>query len=98
MTRNLWMATALAIALVAASGLAYSEGNDYLPSVLMFVAALVVMGVMMSAEDTLLQKYDTPHDEDAHPPQLVTLRAVRSTVLIAMIVTAIVMLVREPGV
>jgi hypothetical protein len=98
MTKNLWMTTALAIALVAGSGLAYSAGIDYLPSVLMFVAALMAMGVMMTAEDDLLRKYDTPHDEDTHPPQLVTLRAVRSTVLFVMIVLAIVMLVREPGV
>lgn len=98
MTKTLWLATVIAIVLAVGSGLAYSAGIAYMPSVLMFVAALMVMGVMMTAEDDLLQKYDTPHDEDKHPPQLVTLRAVRSTVLSAMIVLTIVMLVREPGV
>ena len=92
MTKNLWMASLIAIALVAGSGLGYAAGIDYLPSLLMFVATLIVMGVLMTAEDDLLRKYDTPHDEDAHPPQLITLRAVRSTVLIAMIVVTIIML------
>jgi hypothetical protein len=92
MTKKLWIATGAAIVLVAASGVAYISGIQYTPSVLMFFAALTVMGVAMTAEDTLLGKYDTPHDEDTHPPQLVTLRAVRSVILISMIVVAIAML------
>ena len=92
MTKTLWMATLIAVALVAGSGLSYFAGIEYLPSLLMFVAVLIVMGVLMTAEDDLLRKYDTPHDEDSHPPQLITLRAARSTLLIAMIVVTIFML------
>jgi hypothetical protein len=92
MTKTLWISTIIAVILVAGSGLAYTAGVTYLPSILMFVAAMIVMGVMMTAEDALLSKYDTPHDEDAHPPQLISLRAGRAIVLITMIVLAVVML------
>ena len=92
MKTKLWLATGVATLLVAASGVVYISGIQYIPSILMFIAALIVMGVAMTAEDSLLRKYDTPHDDDTHPPQLVTLRAVRSILLIAMIVVAIAML------
>jgi heme A synthase len=92
MKTKLWLATGAATLLVAASGVVYISGIQYVPSILMFIAALIVMGVAMTAEDSLLRKYDTPHDDDTHPPQLVTLRAVRSILLIAMIVVAIAML------
>jgi hypothetical protein len=50
----------------------------------MFISALLVLGASMTAEDILLAKYDTPHDEDKHPPQLILLRAVRAIVLVGM--------------
>ena len=38
----------------------------------------------MMEEDILIQKYDTPHEEDTHPPQLIMLRMVRGIVLIVL--------------
>lgn len=90
--KKLWMSGACAIALVAGSGFGYAAGVDYLPSLFMFGATLIVMGVLMTAEDGLLRKYDTPHEEDRHPPPLIMLRVVRSTLLAAMIVVTVIML------
>lgn len=84
MTKNVWISIVIAIAALAGSAAAYMSGINYLPSILMFVSALVVLGLSMTAEDTLLKKYDTPHDEDKHPAPLILLRAVRAIVVIAM--------------
>lgn len=92
MTRNLWLSAGAALLLVAVSAAAWAARIEYLPSGLMFVAALIVLGFAMSAEDVLLKRYDTPHDDDAHPPPLVAFRAARATVLVAMIVVAVAML------
>lgn len=67
-----------------ASVVAYDAEVQYLPGVLMFVAALVVLGLSMNLEDRLLVKYDTPHDDDHHPPRLVAFRAVRAAVMLMM--------------
>ena len=45
---------------------------------------VTVLGVSMMEEDILIQKYDTPHEEDTHPPQLIMLRMVRGIVLIVL--------------
>lgn len=84
MNKNLWLSTAVAVLLGVGSVIAYILDIRYLPAVLMFVGALVVLGVTMSLEDALLAKYDTPHDEDTHPPQLIALRAIRAIIVIAM--------------
>ena len=84
MTKNLWFSTGVAVVTLAASVATYLADISYLPSILMFVSALMVMGASMTAEDTLLARYDTPHDDDKHPPQLILLRAARAVVLVAM--------------
>ncbi len=84
MTKNLWIYAGVAVVLIVGSGLTYSAGVSYLPSILMFIAALAVLGISMTYEDALLAKYDTPHDDDSHPPQLIFLRAGRATVLLVM--------------
>jgi hypothetical protein len=38
----------------------------------------------MMVEDILIEKYDTPHDEDKHPPLLILFRAARSVIMVAM--------------
>jgi len=84
MNKYLMLLTAVAILLVVASVIGYILDISYLPAVLMFVAALAVLGVTMSLEDVLLAKFDTPHDDDTHPPQLIALRAIRAIIVIAM--------------
>ena len=84
MTGKVWFAVSIALAVLAGSIFSYLAGVAYLPSILMFVAALFVLGLSMTAEDRLLEKFDTPHDEDKHPPQLILLRAARALVMIAM--------------
>jgi len=84
MSKNLWIASGAAVVAIIGSGLAYQAGISYLPSILMFIAALLVLGVTMIAEDSLLQKYDTPHDEDKHPPMLMLLRFGRAAVLVIL--------------
>lgn len=81
MTRNLWIASAAAVAMIIAAGLAYMAEIRYLPSILIFIAAIVVVGVSMMEEDVLIQKYDTPHDEDRHPPALILFRFGRGIIL-----------------
>jgi hypothetical protein len=83
-TRNLWISIVAAIALIAGSGVSHMAEISYLPSILMFIAAVTVLGVSMMEEDILIQKYDTPHEEDTHPPQLIMLRMVRGIVLIVL--------------
>jgi hypothetical protein len=83
-SRNVWLAGAAAIVAIIGSGLTYMAGIPYFPSILMFVAALLVLGVTMIAEDSLLIKYDTPHDEDKHPPALILLRFGRAAILIVL--------------
>lgn len=92
MSKGFWIGIALAVSLVIASTAAWFARIDYLPSILMFVAAIAVIGVMMKAEDVLIGKYDTPHDEDKHPPKLIALRAVRGLVLLIMGVMIFVMM------
>ena len=84
MTKNLWFSTGVAVVTLAASVATYLADISYLPSILMFVSALMVMGASMTAEDTLLARYDTPHDDDKHPPQLILLRAARVCVRCAL--------------
>jgi hypothetical protein len=80
------MLTAVALMLVVAAGLTRLAAIAYLPPILMFVATVIVLGISMILEDMLIQKYDTPHDEDTHPPALITLRAIRSIIVFAMAV------------
>lgn len=84
MTKSMWISALAAIIAIAASGVAYDTGAQYLPGVLMFVAAVIVLGLLMNIEDRLLVKYDTPHDDDHHPPPLVAFRAIRALVMIVM--------------
>lgn len=84
MTKSLMIGLIIAAVFAIGSATAYSAGIEYLPSILMFVAAVATLGASMNAEDTLLAKYDTPHDEDTHPPQLIALRLARAIVLFAM--------------
>jgi len=86
MKANLWLWTAVAAVLVLAAWATFYFDIRYLPAVLMLLAVIVVIGVSMSFEDVLLRKYDTPHDEDAHPPALIAWRAMRALVIIAMAV------------
>jgi hypothetical protein len=91
MNARLWTLLAVAVLLVLASGVTFFAGIGYLPAALMFIAALVVLGVSMLFEDVLLRKYDTPHVDDSHPPALIFLRAMRTVVLITMAVLVFVM-------
>ena len=84
MTGKLWVAGLLAGAAVIGAWLSYLAGIPWLPVILMIVAALLVLGISMLLEDILIGKYDTPHDEDRHPPLLILFRAVRSVVMVAM--------------
>ena len=84
MTGKLWVAALIAGAAVIVSGLAYLSGIPWLPVILMIIASLLVLGISMMLEDILIGKYDTPHDEDKHPPLLILFRAVRSMVMVAM--------------
>jgi len=84
MKGNLWLWTVAAAVLVLAAWVTFYLDIRYLPAVLMLLAVIVVIGVSMSFEDVLLGKYDTPHDEDVHPPALIAWRAVRALVIIAM--------------
>ena len=91
MNAKLWILLAVAVLLVLTSGFTYFAGISYIPAALMFIAALVVLGVSMSFEDVLLRKYDTPHVDDSHPPALIFLRATRAVVLLTMAVLVFVM-------
>ena len=51
MTRNLWISIVAAIALIAGSGVSHMAEISYLPSILMFIAAVTVLGVSMVEED-----------------------------------------------
>ncbi|MDH3439726.1 MAG: hypothetical protein OEM63_03155 [Gammaproteobacteria bacterium] len=82
MMKSMWIYAVAATITVAASGVSYLAGVQYLPSILMFVAAMIVLGLSMNIEDNLLARYDTPHDDDHHPPQLVSLRATRAIVML----------------
>ena len=84
MKGHLWLWTAAAAVLALAAWVTFYLDIRYLPAALMLFAVIVVIGVSMSFEDILLRKYDTPHDEDAHPPVLIAWRAVRALVVIAM--------------
>jgi len=83
-TRKLWIAIVIAVFLIGGSALSYIAGISFVPSILMFIAAVTILGVSMMEEDVLIQKYDTPHDDDTHPPQLVMLRMGRAVVLIVL--------------
>ena len=84
MNRKLWIASAAAVVAGVAAVLLYLQEVSYLPSILMLVAAITVLGVLMIAEDSLLLKYDTPHDEDKHPPALILLRSGRAIILVVL--------------
>lgn len=73
-----------AVVLAGGSALAYRADVPYLPSVLMFAAAIVALGAAASVEDRLLRKYDTPHADDTHPPLLILFRVIRTVVLVIM--------------
>ena len=94
MMKSMWIYAVAAIITVAVSGISYVAGVQYLPSIVMFVAAMITLGLSMNIEDNLLARYDTPHDDDNHPPQLISLRAIRAIALIAMGIAIIVMMVR----
>ena len=83
-TTSIWLTISAALITVVGSVMSYQAGINYMPSILMFVAALLGLGAGMNMEDRLIARYDTPHDDDTHPPQLITLRAVRAIVLIIM--------------
>lgn len=83
-TGKLWVAALLAGAALIVAGLSYLSAIPWLPVILMIVAALIVLGMSMVLEDILIGKYDTPHDEDSHPPLLILFRAARSVIMVAM--------------
>lgn len=85
------MSASAAVVLAGGSGLAYRAGIPYLPSALMFAAAIIVLGVSASMEDALLRKYDTPHEDDTHPPLLILFRAARTVVLVVMAILVFVL-------
>ena len=71
-------------ALTVASWLSYMYGIPWLPVILMIMASLTLLGLSMMIEDELIAEYDTPHDEDAHPPALILFRAARSIIMVTM--------------
>jgi len=84
MRNHPWLTAVLAILLLVAAGLAYGAGIPWLPSGLTFFATLFVLGLTMHIEDRLLKRYDTPHEDDTHPPALVLFRFARGTVLVLL--------------
>jgi hypothetical protein len=84
LTGKLWVLALIAGAAIIGSGLSYFAGIPWLPVILMIVASLLVLGISMMLEDILITRYDTPHDEDKHPPLLILFRAVRAIVMVAM--------------
>jgi hypothetical protein len=84
MTGKLWVAALFAGAAFIGAGLSYLSAIPFLPVILMIVSALMVLGISMMLEDILIGKYDTPHDEDKHPPLLILFRAARSVIMVAM--------------
>ena len=84
MTGKLWVAARLAGAAPIGAGLSSLSASPWLPVILMIVSALIVLGISMMIEDILIGKYDTPHDEDKHPPLLILFRAARSVIMVAM--------------
>ena len=84
MKRNLWLAVAAAAALIIGSVLISTAGMRNLPGLMIFVAALMIIGVSMMLEDALLLKYDTPHEEDRHPPLLTLFRLCRAIIVSAL--------------
>ena len=83
-TGKLWVAALLAGAALIGAGLSYLSAIPWIPVILMIVSALIVLGISMMIEDILIGKYDTPHDEDKHPPLLILFRAARSVIMVAM--------------
>jgi hypothetical protein len=83
-TGKLWVAALLAGAALIGAGLSYLSAIPWIPVILMIVSALIVLGISMMVEDILIEKYDTPHDEDKHPPLLILFRAARSVIMVAM--------------
>ena len=84
MSGKLWVAALFAGAAIIGAALSYLSAIPWLPVALMTVAALIVLGITMMLEDILIGKYDTPHDEDKHPPALILFRALRPIIMIAM--------------
>jgi hypothetical protein len=84
MTGKLCIAALIAGAALIAAWLTHLSAIPWLPVILMIIAALLVLGISMMLEDLLIRKYDTPHDEDKHPPALILFRAARSVVMIVM--------------
>lgn len=84
MQKSLCLHSLAAIIAIGASVLTGMAGISYVPGVLMFVAAILILGLGMSIEDMLLARYDSPHVDDAHPPPLVAFRAFRAIVMIVL--------------
>jgi len=68
MKKSLWMYSVAAVIAIGGSVLTWIAGISYVPGILMLIGAIFVLGLGMSVEDLLLVRYDTPHDDDAHPP------------------------------
>lgn len=57
MMKSMWIYAVAAIVTIVASGASYVAGVLYLPGILMFVAAMIVLGLSMNIEDHLLARY-----------------------------------------
>ncbi len=84
MQKSLWLHSLAAIIAIGASVLTWMAGISYVPGVLTFIAAILVLGLGMSIEDMLLARYDTPHGDGVHPLPLVAFRAFRAIVMIVL--------------
>jgi len=77
-----------------AAGVSYRAGVDYLPSVFLLIAGILMMGIFAELEDEVLEKIED-HSIESHDWHLRVLRVIRRTVLLSIGVLIVAALGRQ---
>lgn len=89
MPRSFWTEIAVSVMAVVGAAVAYWADIDYLPSILIIVAALMVTGIFAEIEDKLIQLVEGSDAQTKKRYLLVLMRVVRALLLLVMAIATV---------
>jgi hypothetical protein len=92
MPKSFWTEIAVSVVAVSGAAIAFYLNVEYLPSILLIVAALMVTGIFAEIEDHLIAAIEHPETPAIKKYLLILTRVARTVLLLFIAITAVVLI------